>query len=165
MKELTNKEKYLIVKNYILEGRIKENDFLISFLNKVAGQIAKGFRLSDKQITILDKYIDDIRHIEDGTESLRVQILNEEAKNTDVKNLLGFEPFCFSDIKDVAYYYTQFIRENRKLKSDDFLNIELTIYEKAFEKVIENKKVDKTKLMLEVKNYLQQIYLKLKKTA
>ncbi|WP_164108229.1 MULTISPECIES: hypothetical protein [Sphingobacterium] len=118
--DITNKQKYLIIKRYINEGKIQENDFLKGFMNQVALQISKLHKLTTKQIDILDKYIHDVACGISEEDGKLIVDLNAEADNIDVKDLL------FGDRDERAMQALERIKkqkeEMRKYKEQSITN-------------------------------------------
>lgn len=116
MENLTNKDKYLVVKNSILKGKIEENEFLKSFMDTVALQIIKGYSLTKKQIDILNLEVQRIMRYISEEDKLLIQELDKEALNIDVERFL-FPDSSEEEKNQRAYEAMLKIREMKNSKT------------------------------------------------
>lgn len=85
--EITNKEKYLIIRKAVNDGEFIANEFLNSFLDNVGKRIAKGDSVTDKQLEILDKYIERLVTKHNQEDLMLLEELNKEADSIDIVDI------------------------------------------------------------------------------
>ncbi|WP_138091519.1 hypothetical protein [Sphingobacterium daejeonense] len=105
-----------------MDGKIEKTEFLEKFMPSIGDYIARGYKLTGKQETVLNSYLNVVKELVKNDDMHSIKSLNEQAKNIDVKNY--FRELYARKVKEIV--------GDNEIDDDLYYSICQQVYEEVF---------------------------------